>query len=77
LEYLSQPKWEDIIKMDFREILREGVAWIHLAQGRNQWRALVNTIFIKGGEFLDYLGDYQLVKKDSAPYYIACRFAKY
>jgi hypothetical protein len=25
------------------------------------------SISIKGGEFLDYLSDYQLLKKDSAP----------
>jgi hypothetical protein len=31
------------IKMDFREIGWDDVDWIHLAQGRNQWRALVST----------------------------------
>jgi hypothetical protein len=30
--------------MDSREIGWEGVDWIHLAQDRDQWRAVVNTI---------------------------------
>jgi hypothetical protein len=30
--------------MDFREIGWEGVDWIHLAQDREQWRVLVNTV---------------------------------
>jgi hypothetical protein len=34
---------EDNIKMYLREIGLEGVDWIHLAQKRNRWRALVNT----------------------------------
>jgi hypothetical protein len=36
--------WEDNIKMDLREIGFGGVDWIHLAQDRDRWRALVNTI---------------------------------
>jgi hypothetical protein len=32
------------IKMDLREIGWDGKDWINLAQDRNQWRALVNTI---------------------------------
>jgi hypothetical protein len=32
------------IKMDLKEIPWEGVDWIHLAQERDQWRALVNTV---------------------------------
>jgi len=34
-------RWEDNIKMDHREIRREGVEWIYLAQDRDQWRVLV------------------------------------
>jgi hypothetical protein len=30
--------------MDFREIGWDGMDWIHLAQDRDQWRALVNTV---------------------------------
>jgi hypothetical protein len=37
-------RWEDNIKMDRREIGWGGMGWIDLAQDRNQWRALVNTV---------------------------------
>jgi hypothetical protein len=37
-------KWEDNIKMDLREIGWRGMDWIHVAQDRDQWRALVNTV---------------------------------
>jgi hypothetical protein len=37
-------RWEDNIRMDVREIECEVVDWIHLTQGRDQWRALVNTV---------------------------------
>jgi len=30
--------------MDLREIGWEGVDWIHLAQDRDQWQDLVNTV---------------------------------
>jgi hypothetical protein len=30
--------------MDLRERGLEGVHWIHLAQDRDRWRALVNTV---------------------------------
>jgi len=35
---------EDNIRMNFREIGWEVVNWIHLAQVRDQWRALLNTV---------------------------------
>jgi hypothetical protein len=35
---------EDDIKMDLREIRWEGLDWMHLAQDRGQWRAVVNTV---------------------------------
>jgi hypothetical protein len=37
-------RWVDNIKMDLREIGLDGVDWIELAQDRDQWRALVNTV---------------------------------
>jgi hypothetical protein len=37
-------RWEDNIKMDLREIGWEVVDWLHLAQDRDQWHALVNTV---------------------------------
>jgi hypothetical protein len=39
----SRSTWEDNIKIDLREIGSETVNWIHLAQGRDQRRALANT----------------------------------
>jgi hypothetical protein len=43
---LGRPRhrWEDNIKMDLREMGFGGVNWIHLAQDRDRWRALVNTV---------------------------------
>jgi hypothetical protein len=43
---LGRPRrrWVDNIKMDLREIGWDGMEWIDLAQDRDQWRALVNTI---------------------------------
>jgi hypothetical protein len=32
------------IKTDVKEIGSEGVDWIHLAQDRDNWRAVVNTV---------------------------------
>ena len=42
---LGRPRrrWEDNIKMDLREV-GEGGDWMELAQDRDRWRALVNTV---------------------------------
>jgi hypothetical protein len=37
-------RWPDNIKMDVREIEWDGMDLIDLAQDRDQWRALVNTV---------------------------------
>jgi hypothetical protein len=37
-------KCEGNIKMGLREIWWGGMDWIHLAQDRNQWRALVRKV---------------------------------
>jgi hypothetical protein len=37
-------RWEDNIKMDLRDTGLGGMDWIDLAQDRDQWRALVNTV---------------------------------
>jgi hypothetical protein len=37
-------RWVDNIKIDLREIEWDGMDWIDLAQDRDQWRALVNTV---------------------------------
>jgi hypothetical protein len=43
---LGRPRrrWVVNIKMDLGEIGWDGRDWIELAQDRNQWRALVNTV---------------------------------
>jgi hypothetical protein len=40
----SRHKWEVNIKMDIKETRWEGVDWMHLAQDRDQWWALVNML---------------------------------
>jgi hypothetical protein len=37
-------RWEDNIRMNLGEVGWEGVDWMHLAQDRDQWQALVNMI---------------------------------
>jgi hypothetical protein len=37
-------RWVDNIKMDLREKGWGGMDWIYLAQDRDQWRALLNTV---------------------------------
>jgi hypothetical protein len=37
-------RWEDNIKMDLREIVIDGVNWIHMAQDRVWWQAFVSTV---------------------------------
>jgi hypothetical protein len=37
-------KYMDNIKMDLRVIGWGGMDWIYLAQDRDQWRAVVNTV---------------------------------
>jgi hypothetical protein len=57
---LGRPRhrWEGNIRMDVRGVEYEGVDWIHLAENRNQWRVVVNTVMnqpsgsIKGRGFL-------------------------
>jgi hypothetical protein len=43
---LGRPRrrWVDNLKMDLRERVWDGMDWIYLAQDRDQWRALVNTV---------------------------------
>jgi hypothetical protein len=43
---LTRPrrKLKDIIKIDLREIRWGGMGWIDVAQDRDRWRALVNTL---------------------------------
>jgi hypothetical protein len=43
---LGRPKcrWVENIKIDLRETGWDGIDWITLAQDRDQWRALMNTV---------------------------------
>jgi hypothetical protein len=43
---LGRPRrrWVDNIKMNLRERGWKGMVWIDLAQDRDRWRALVNTV---------------------------------
>jgi hypothetical protein len=43
---LRRPRrsWVDNIEMGLREIGWDGTDWIDLAQNRDQWRTLVNTV---------------------------------
>jgi hypothetical protein len=50
-------EYEGNIKIDLKETGYDGLDWIHLAQDRFQWRALVNTVMnlgvpYKAGNFL-------------------------
>jgi hypothetical protein len=37
-------RWEDGIRMDLREIGLRSVDWMQLAQNRDRWWALVNSV---------------------------------
>jgi hypothetical protein len=43
---LGKPRrrWEDNVKLDFREMRINGANCIRLTQDRDQWRAFVNTL---------------------------------
>jgi len=41
---IPRRRWEDNIKMDLHEVGRGCGDWMKLAQDRDRWRALVNTV---------------------------------
>jgi hypothetical protein len=47
---LGRPRhrWVDNIKIDLRDIGWDGMDWIDVAQDRDQWRALMNTVMNLG-----------------------------
>jgi hypothetical protein len=60
--------------MDLREIGWGGMDWIDLAEDRDQWSALVNTVMtnepkdsITCWEILECLRNWRLIKKGSVP----------
>jgi hypothetical protein len=54
--------------MDLREIGWDVVDWIDMAQDRDQWKTLVNAVSsLKCWKVLEWLRNYRLLKKDSAP----------
>jgi hypothetical protein len=73
---LERPRcrWKKIIlKLSSRKARGRGVGWIDPAQDRDRWRALVNaTLKIQvpynSEKFLGYMRNYQLIKKDAAPW---------
>jgi hypothetical protein len=71
IEALGRPrhKWEGNVRKDHREIGQEGVEWMHLAQkgpvAGSREDGNESSSSVKGGEFLDKLNNYKLLKKDS------------
>jgi len=50
-------RWEENSKVDLQEVPCRAMKWIHLAQGRDRWRALVNAVMnlrvpLNAGNFL-------------------------
>jgi hypothetical protein len=59
----SRRRWKDNIKIDVREVELDDVDWIHLAQDRARWRALLSTVMklrfcMKCWEILELLSDW-------------------
>jgi hypothetical protein len=56
--------------LDLREIGWEGMDWIHLAQDRDQWQALVNTEMNVQVPYSvgNLLSSYWLFKMDQTPW---------
>jgi hypothetical protein len=40
----SRRRWEDNIEMELKKLKWKGVDWIHVAQDRDRWQAVVITI---------------------------------
>jgi hypothetical protein len=41
---IPKRRWGDNIKMDLIQVRCEDENWIHMAQNRDQWQALLNTV---------------------------------
>jgi hypothetical protein len=44
IKIVAEVRWVVNIKINLRETGWDGMNWIDLAQDRDQWRALVNTV---------------------------------
>jgi hypothetical protein len=69
----SRSRWKGNIKMNLRETGCENVDWIHLAENKDRWQALVNRELnlsdsVKWWKFLEWLSNYWLFKKGPAPW---------
>jgi hypothetical protein len=40
----TRRRWVNSVKLDLRKRVWDGMSWIELAQDRDKWRALVNTV---------------------------------
>jgi hypothetical protein len=47
--------------MDLTEVGRDGVDWMHMAQDRDQWMALVNTV-MRDPPVMDHVATRNLIK---------------
>ena len=63
-------RWEDNIEMEFIGEGGDGVDWINLAGDRDRWQTVWNTVMmlgsIQGGEFVDWLREYWIIRDKSA-----------
>jgi hypothetical protein len=41
---IPKRRWECNIIKELKEIVWEGMDWIHVAKNRTQWRAVLNTV---------------------------------
>jgi hypothetical protein len=42
--YTGRYRWEEDVTVDLKEIEWDGVEWIHLAQDRDRWCAVVDVV---------------------------------
>lgn len=59
----------DNIRLNLKDVRWDGADWVHVAQDKCRWHALVNTVIYfqvpQTGKCLDEPRNYTLLKKDS------------